>query len=251
MIYGVKNIGFSILLMLLVLLAGCNDGLNECFSGPGQPATRRIGLYEFRNVKVNDNIDLILENGAEFSIVITGGERVIPMLDVSIETSTLHISNYSTCPMFKKPWNTLTVLLTVPTLDTLIIHSYGSVTCDRPFSAEDLVIFYRESPGKVDINVSCETLQLNYLSGTGDIVIRGTAERGFVFHTGFGVIDFTSLTTQFLNLNLRSLNHTYVQGGELYFFVVTGGAGNAYYTNNPGVVEWYKEGTGELIKLNP
>jgi hypothetical protein len=251
MICSTKICCLSFLTALLFLLAGCNDGLNECFSGPGQITTKRIGLYEFRNLKVNDNIDLVLENGSDFSAVVTGGENVIPMLEFSIVSNTLHISNNSTCPMFKKPWDNINVLLTVPTLDTLMINSYGSVSCDRPFTSTAMVIIYRESTGNVDINVSCETLRLNYLSGTGDITIRGTAERGFVFHTGFGVVDFTGLTTQFLNLNLQSLNHTYVQGGEQYFFVVTSGPGNVYYSNNPGVIDWYREGTGELIKINP
>jgi len=235
--------------MIFLLTAGCNDGINECFSGSGKIITKRIGLYEFRNVVVEDNIGLVLKNGVVCGLEITGGEYILPMLDVSIKANTLYLGNGSTCPMFKKPWDEILIILTAPFLDTLVVKSHGSLKSSGTFRSDSFVMIVKESPADVDINIDCTSFQLQYLSGTGNISITGTLERGTVFHSGYGLLDLTGLITRFLNLNTRSSNHSFVRGGEQYMFVVTGGDGNVYYVNDPLKIEWQKEGRGELIRI--
>jgi hypothetical protein len=245
-IFSIRKI---ILIVISIFLFGCDDSLNECFNGPGKTIKKRMTLYEFNNVLVKDNIQLILKNGDLRSIEITGGENIIPMIEISIENSTLHLSNESVCPVFKDPWNNIMVVLTAPALDTIIVQSHGSLKSELPFFSERLFLIYKESPADINLNINCNYFRLEYLSGVGDIQISGSAGRGSIFHNGHGTIDLTELNTVHLSLNMQSANHSHVRAATYYFWVFTGNAGNVYYTGEPEIIEWHKDGDGELIRV--
>ena len=64
---------FTCVMLVLLLLVGCQDTFNECLKGKGATVTERIGLYPFGNVVVYDNLELTLAQGNEYMVQIKIG----------------------------------------------------------------------------------------------------------------------------------------------------------------------------------
>ncbi len=208
-----------------------------------------MGLYAFGNVKVQDNINLTIENGKTFELEITTGENIIPMMGIRIINNTLNINNESTCPMLKDPWKGIEIKLTVPTLDTLFINSHGSIRCLGTFISDSLVIRISDSPGTVDLDVDCNFFKIENFSGTADIKISGNTQRLGCYHAGYGKLNLTELHSDNMYFNTKSTNNCFVRGGNKYFYVAMAGIGNAYYYNDPGKIDLITSNTGRLIKI--
>ncbi|MCF8364754.1 MAG: DUF2807 domain-containing protein [Bacteroidales bacterium] len=235
--------------LVIWIFTGCRDSFNECLNGAGSTVTQRIGLYEFENLRVKNNLSLTLRNGENYEMAVTAGENIIPGLGIEIEGNTLVLSNNTTCPMLKDPWTKVEILLTVPHLDTIFLESHGQLLSFGTYSDKSLTIRISDSPATVDLWLECDFLRLENLSGTANIKLAGTAEVVECFHSGYGWVDLTKLVSKSMYINMQSSNDSYVRGGEIYFFAVLGSIGNVYYYNDPGIIELTTSGSGKLIKL--
>jgi hypothetical protein len=235
--------------LALLLFGGCHDSFNKCLTGPGSVKTERMGLYAFGNVRVQDNIDLTLVNGNDYELEITTGENLIPMLGINIINNTLHLSNESTCALLKDPWKRIAMKLTLPTLDTLFIESFGDINCLGDFMADSLVVQVIESPSNIKLSVDCNFLNFGNLSGTADITIEGRTLRFNCFHAGYGKLNFSGLHADYVYFNTQSTNNCFVRGGNRYFYAVMAGIGNAYYFNDPEKIDLLIKNTGQLIRV--
>lgn len=233
----------------LLLFGGCHDSFNECLSGPGSVKTERMGLYAFGNVWVKDNIDLTLVNGNTYELEITTGQNLIPMLGINIINNTLYLSNESTCSLLKDPWKRIAMKLTLPTLDTLFIESFGEINCMGNFAADNLAVKVFESPSNINFSVDCNFLNFENLSGTANINIQGRALRFNCFHAGYGKLNFSGLHADYVYFNTQSTNNCFVRGGNRYFYAVMAGIGNAYYFNDPEKIDLVTKNTGRLIRV--
>jgi hypothetical protein len=237
-------------MLVMLLSAGCHDTFNECLNGKGATITERIGLYPFGNVVVYDNLELTLAQGSTYSMQVTAGENIIPMLGINIKNNTLVLSNESSCPMLKDPWTPIKVIVTAPQFDTLTVNSHAGVYSLFPILQDYFLIRVNESAATVKLDVDCKWLAIENIDGTAEVTISGRATRTNCYHAGFGRLNLTGLNSVYMNLGAQSPNDCYVQGGDDYFFVVLRDIGNVYYTNDPQHIELFIEGSGQLIKSN-
>lgn len=236
---------------MLLLFSGCRDAFNECLSGPGKLKTKRMGLYSFRNLRIKDNINLTLISGDNYELEITAGENIIPMLGIEIINNTLSLSNRSTCPLLKNPWKGIEMKLTVPRLDTLFVASYGQVKSTIPFIDDYLLISISDSPAEIDLQVDCNFLRVENLSGTAAIKISGNAKNVECYHVGFGKIDFIDLYSKIMSINMQSTNDSHLRGGDNYFYAALSNIGNVYYYNDPLTIDLIRYDSGGLIRAYP
>lgn len=240
---------FLTILIIIIFSTGCHDSFNECLNGPGKTTTLRMGLYNFGNLKITDNINLTLQNGDNYEIEITAGENIIPMLGININNNTLILSNNSTCPMLKDPWKKIEITLTVPTIDTIFVENHGALSSTSPFIEEDLYLNIYDTPANINLNVACEFLKIENLSGTAQVKISGETKAVECFHSGYGPIDLTQLTSKYMYINMQSSNDSYIRASEVYFYAALNGIGDVYYYNNPQKLDLTTGNTGKLIQL--
>lgn len=231
------------------MASGCRDSLNKCLSGKGAIVSKRISLYDFQNVRVRDNISLEIINGDHFELEVTAGENLVEELGLQITENTLNIRNSSTCPILKDPWDPIEVRLSVPDLDTLFIENQSDIANTSPFETDDLVIIISESPSNINMEVACEYIRIENLTGTGNIKISGETQVADCYHAAYGTIDLRYLKCTEAIINSISSNHCYVRAGSEYLFAVVGGSGNIYYQYDPDRLDLKQEGSGRLIKI--
>lgn len=235
--------------LVMINFSACNDSLNECLNGQGRTITKRQGLYDFNNIRVKDNISLTLANGSINELEITAGENLIPELGINIINNTLVLSNQSTCPMFNDPWKNIRMKITVKDIDTIFVEGYGALKSIEPFAVDALTIRISDSPAVVNMNLDCDFVRLENLSGTGNVNLSGTTDVIECFHSGYGKVDLTKLVSHYSYINMQSSNDSYVRGGEVFFYAVISSIGNVYYYNDPDRIEITTQSSGRLIKL--
>jgi hypothetical protein len=234
--------------ILLLSLPACHDAFNECLSGPGKTINERMGLYSFKNVSINDNIDLSIKNGKQYSLEITAGENIIHNLGIEIVNGTLNLSNKSTCALLKKPWDAITMILTVPELDTIFVKNHGRIQSQGIFYSQALLVRVTDSPAEVDLEIEATHFRLENMSGTANIKISGQVQNTECYHGGFGIIDLTNLHQQYLYLNMNSTNNSEIWGAEKYLFASLNNIGDVFYYREPAKIEWENNDSGQLIR---
>jgi hypothetical protein len=236
-------------LIIAVLGTSCEGNLlTECLSGRGNPSSEKRGLYPFGNIAVHDNIDLILEQGADYSITINTGHKLIPLITNMIHNNTLEIRNESPCGILKDPWKRVEVIVRFPKLDSLFVLSNGDVGVRGTISLSRLFAEVSENPGNINLNLNCEFFRLDFLKGTADVSLTGYSDTVFIFNNSAGKVDALNVRTQAMVVNSNSSNHVYVRSGDQLLDVKIEYIGNVYYTHDPLKLILNASNSGRLFR---
>lgn len=238
------------LLLSIFLLTSCEgDLLNECLSGRGNTTTERRGLYPFRNIAVYDNIQLTIEQSNEFSVTITSGHKLIPLISNLITSNTLEIRNESPCALLKDPWKPVDVLVKVPVIDSLFLLTQAKVSVIGAITGDHLYVEASETSADIDMNLNTRYFRLDFLSGTADINISGYSDTIFIYNVAAGKVDALKSQSQVMIVNTGSMNDVYVSAGKRLLDVNIRNIGNVFYSNNPQEIIYYTTDAGKLLRL--
>jgi len=210
----------------------------------------RRNLYPFKNIIVFDNINLSLQQGDKYEVIIETGRNLIPAITTRIVNNTLTIRNESTCPLLKDPWNPIEIRITFPEIDSLVIRSQGRVWMPDTIFGNRFYVSVRESSADIQLLFDVNFLQVGNMDGTADVTIKGKARDGYFYHAGYGKFDALDFFTTYTIVNSNSTNDCYVRGGTILLDAKIMGIGNIYFVGQPENVKKSIVGSGEIIKLD-
>lgn len=238
-----------ILITALAMTACEGDLLNDCLSGRGNPATEKRGLYRFDNIAVYDNINLTIEQADDYSITISTGHKLIPLITNMISHNTLEIRNESPCTLLKDPWKKVDVLVRLPALDSLFVKSQGDVNTIGAISGEKVFVAISENPGEISLQLNTGFFRADFLKGTANLKLNGHSDTVFIFHNAAGVIDGLHISSDVSIVNSNSVNDVYIRSGKKLLDVKIGYIGNVFYSNDPERIILTTSDRGQLLKL--
>jgi len=240
-----------IVLLSALAFSGCEGDLfHDCLSGRGSTTTVRRGLFAFGNVAAYDNIQLTIEQGNEYSVTITSGHKLIPMITTLIVNNTLEIRNDSRCELLKDPWKPVEVLLKVPVLDSVFIMTQAKVRVNGVVGGNNFFVEATETSADIEITLNNRYFRLDFLKGTADINITGYSDTIFIYSVAAGKVDARSGYSDVMVVNTGSMNDIYVRAGKKLLDVYIQNIGNVYYTTDPAEIVFYSTNTGKLLLLN-
>lgn len=230
--------------------SACHDAFNECLSGSGDPTVEKRKMYPFRDLEVHDNLELKIVQSDEYAVIISAGNKIIPMINTRITYHRLLISNESTCPLLKDPWKPVKIEVRMPDLDSLFIKSQGEVRIPQAFDTENLYVRISESAAQISLNLDVWKFRIQNEIGTADVKVSGTCRDGFVYNNGYGVVDCLEVSSVFMIVNSNSTNQTYVRAGEKLLDAKITFTGNIYYQGTPDTIIRSILGSGQLLRLD-
>ena len=239
----------------LIIVSGlwsCNKNhLTDCFKNTGEKTTETRSLPWFNNVKLYDNINLVISQGHEASCVVETGKNLLSGITTTVDgQGNLEIRNTNTCNWVRSYDNPLTVYLQVKQLDTLVYRSIGDVYTIDTLFLDTLVINLYEGAGRVDLVVRANLVTAALHYGTQELVVSGRCGVAYVYSASFGLVDTRDLYASLMYVNNKSANDVYVRASEVLGATIEG-LGNIYYYGDPPEVGFIKQGSGELIHLVP
>ena len=246
---------------LLIILALCFLAVfHSCKKAPltvGPIVTQTRELNNFKEVFVNDYINLSLVRSDTCYIEITTGKNIIDNITTEVNNGILTICNTTTCNWIR-PYNyTCDATLYFKDITNFVFGSSGTLTTKNNYTGElAYPDFYRfeihDGSGDVDLNINnCNDLRVVYHYGTSRLSIHGTNNYGFVIYKrSFGVIDARNYDAEVVHVTTESPSDCFISANS-YIEAEINDLGNIYYKGEPDStsVTYGEYARGQLLPL--
>lgn len=158
---------------------------------PGQDKfieTRNVQPFE--SIGIDTFANIVLQKGNEESVCIESKENVARVIQTVVEDKRLRIStkndSFEVIPH-------AVIYITYSTLNGLVVHHSGDVTCKEPVESNWLGII-QNGKGNIDLQVDVTSLDAT-VTKSGSLKISGSANEAKIMNTGPGTFDGIGLET--------------------------------------------------------
>lgn len=241
------------------MILGLFASFTSCKQAPfvvGKIVTETRELPNFREVRLNDNINMSLVRSDTCYIEITTGDNIIGSITTNVENGILTIRNTTTNDWTRPYDYELHATLYYKDIRNFIFASSGTLDTKNQYNDSNYNGVYRfeidGGSGDVDLLVNdCETFYFVYQFGTSRATLHGT-NNGFldIYKQSYGIFDAKDFKTVSTHVRSYYTADCYVNvsdslSAEIYH------VGNVYYKGNPAnITETYGPiARGRLIKL--
>lgn len=225
-----RGIITSILLVLSAgVLAACAFGM---VIGSGKSVTETRAVSDFDAVDFAFIGDLVITQGEEESLTITGDDNIVDLIRTTVRDGVLRIdAGSASVGQTRVP---LRYALTVKNLASLSLSGLGNITADK--LASDNVTLSLSGAGAVTIgDLKADTLAVT-MSGLGNANLTGEVNKQAVDVSGAGSYYAGELRSQAATVTISGLGNAEVWVVETLAAKISG-AGSIRYRGAPQVTE--------------
>jgi hypothetical protein len=196
----------------------------------------KYDLPAFTEISLRNDAKLILKQDSSQSVTVMANEETIAKLIVEVKDRKL-IIRYPANSWFDKKWapGDLTVTVSVPQIDQLMVSGSGSIIAETPVSTR-ILDFYVSGSGSIKLsNLKAEKLTAG-LSGSGHLQLAGpgTVSEFKMTVSGSGGVKAFGLRAKNVNVMISGSGSCSVNAIENLKCKVAG-SGNVTYAGNPQV----------------
>ena len=224
----------SLGMMCGVALGGCAYGLGtgSVIKGSGTLKTETIPVKGFNAVLLSGVGQLVIQQTGTESLTISAEDNLLPLIDVSVQGTTLTIRNQSGTTL--QPTQPLQYLLTVKDLNSIGLSGAGGVTITQ-FKTATLAVTLK-GVGNAALNgLTISDLSVA-MSGTGSVVMGGQTQHQVVTCSGVGVYNAANLASHTATIQLSGTGNATVRVSDSLDVTITG-VGSLTYLGNPTVTK--------------
>jgi len=240
-----------ILVNTAFLITSCGDShLFDFTKSTGDKVTisRRVD-GNFTKIHLNDDVNLVLTQGNQYTIRLEGGENILPGIETSISDSLLTISNKNTYNWVRSYDKEITAYVTLPHIIEIKYNATGTLTNTDTIREDSLMVSAIGGSGYVDLVIKTGTSKISIISGSADMKVSGVAGVNFIYSEGYGPIRCEGLTSAYIFIINNSSNDCYINVWYLLEYSIKG-LGNIYFKGNPSNLSGTSSGGGKLIHQN-
>lgn len=195
--------------------------------GSGISATDRRSVGAFDRVEIGGNFDVDVEVGPTRSIVVTGDDNLVPLVETRVQGTTLKIRSTESIG----PRAGMTVSVTTPTLEAVSVGGSGSVAV-RGVDADG---FDAGVHGSAEMSIDGDYGDLTAdVSGSGELTMTGTADEVRAGVSGSGEIDLLDVRARTARVHVSGSGDVDVNVTESLDAEVSG-SGDVRYAGGPSV----------------
>ena len=246
---------------LLIILILCTfASFSSCKKAPltvGSIVTEVRELPDFREVHVNDNINISLVRSDTCYIEITTGKNIIDNITCDVNNGVLNICNTTTLNWLRPYDYKLEVTLYFKDIANFIVASCGTLVTKNNYTGPQVLPdFYRfeihGGSGDVDLNINnCDDFRVVYHQGTSRVNLHGENNKNFVIYKrSYGIIDARNYNAETVNVTTDSASDCFISASQSIEATIND-LGNVYYKGNPENIQvTYGEfAKGKLLPL--
>lgn len=241
---------FIIFLTVIYLITSCKkEKLDDCFTSAGELVSVERPASYFHSISMNDNVNLIVRSGDNFTIEAEGGKNLLDAIGTEIKDSILVISNSLSCNWIRDYDNPLNVIVTSPALKNIRYESSGDITSEGLIKIDELSISVWGGGGSINLDLDCNDLNLGLHYGTVDFNVRGKSKMTTIYANSYGPFNCNQLDSDIVYIRNQGTNNCYIHANHILEAVITS-IGSIYYTGDPYDLKCDDTGEGEFIKLD-
>jgi Putative auto-transporter adhesin, head GIN domain len=187
-----------ILLPTLLCGIGCSMGSTDCVKGTGDVVTREIPVAMLNAIVVEGSTDVTVVRGDTQRVEITGQPQLIDLLKTKVDNGVWEITT-TKCYSSDRD---LSVRLTLPMLNSVIIEGSGDVTSEQVFNTGKTHLAIKGS-GSIAIDTLHEGLLEVVIEGSGSVSVHGTCRELECTSNGSGDLHALGLAANEAELDLK------------------------------------------------
>lgn len=237
-------------ILVLLSITSCNKDHSLDFTkswGDEKTETRAV-TGNFTRIRLENDIDLSITLGNNYSVTITGGENILPGIITEIIDSTLIIRNENKYNWVRSYDKKLLAAVTLPHLFQLYYESTGTVTCTDTIREDSLFIDSHGGSGYINMLINTGLAHMSIHRGSADIKAIGYCGSNFIYSASYGVFHCEDLETINTYMHSKGTGNCYIRVlGTLEYQL--DGKGNIYYWGRPVNISGTDNGIGNLIPM--
>ena len=233
------------ILFLSCLFVSCRK--NGCLEDGGAPVTSLRNPGPIREIRLFDNIDLVLKQDTAEKITVAAGRNLEPFIETSFEKDVLTLRNNMQCKWLRDPGEPITVYVSVKNLAKLFYEGSGNVRSENTITAENFTFYTELGAGNIDLALDARQTFSYIMDESSDLTLRGRTDAMWTYTNSRGSIDFSGFAVKKMVIEYGGVRDAKIHVTEeldaiIYF------TGNLFYRGNPVVTQNTVHSTGKLIR---
>ena len=239
--------------IIIFFLFACNsEDAGDCFQTAGTTIQQEFEVTSFEKILVNRNVQLILKEGVDYSVLVETGGNLINDVSVEVVDNQLRLTDDNTCN-YVREYAATKVYVTAPNITEIRSSTQFEVQSDGLLNYPSINLLCEDSNETGTFTVGDFRMQFNsnqvrvVANNISFFYLSGTVNNLFVgFYSGAGRFEGENLIAQNVEVYHRGSNDMIVNPqqeltGELR------GTGDLISVNEPPIVDVEQLYTGELI----
>ncbi len=240
-------------ILSLILIVSCNsEDASDCFQTEGTTVQKEITVNAFEKIVVNRDIELVVEEGADYKVIIETGSNLLNDVEAIVVGNELQLTDNNSCN-YVRDYGITKITVTAPNIKEIRNSSQYGISSIGTLTFPNLTLISEDfnAPGSFtvgDFRLRINNDKLSIVSNNiSSFYISGNVTDLFVgFYAGAGRFEGENLISQNVDVFHRGSNDMIVNPqisltGELR------GTGNLISVNQPPTVDVDKLYIGELI----
>lgn len=212
--------------------------------GNGVIKTQMRTTSDYDGISVSGSFTVILTNGNEGKISLTGEENILDYVVTEVEEGNLKIK-------FKKHSNInynkkIQVTVPIEQIKSIALSGSGNITSTTEIKANTFETAQSGS-GKISLNINTQKMDAA-LSGSGQLVLSGSTTDFDIRLSGSGRIDSNKMNSENVSAQVSGSGNVTITTSKSLNAVVSG-SGQIKYSGNPKIVEEKVSGSGGIKKV--
>ena len=241
-----------IFILVLVFFACNSEDANDCFQTSGAIIQETIEVSSFEKILVNRDIELIIKEAPQYSVVVETGVNLIGDVKVEIIENQLVVTDDNTCN-YMRDYGITKIYVEAPNLTEIRTSSQYEISSEGILNYESLTLYSEDFNGGSQFPVGDFRLTINsedvaiVSNNLSFFFIDGTVENLSVgFYSGSGRFEGGNLVAQNVDIYHRGTNDMVVNP-QLSLTGELRGTGNLISVNQPPLVDVERIYTGQLF----
>lgn len=229
--------------LLIILTLSFLTCFFSCKKSPltiGKIVTVNRELPDFYEVRLNDDINLVLEHSNTNSIIITTGENIVDQITTEVKDGVLTISNTTTMSWIRPYDYERTATLYYKDITNFVFGASGTLKSTGTYNNEtdnpDGHYRFEVDGGSGDVNLcinNCKRFDVVYRYGTSRVNLRGQNNRNLVVEKrSYGIFDARDLCADSVAIMSKTPAHSYIWANKSIKANILH-HGNVYYKGEP------------------
>lgn len=204
---------FCIWLPVVLVCCACSDPGANCLKGVGQQMRVEIPVPSFTDITVFEDIQLVIKQGDEQSVVVEAGSNLVSGVSASVSSGTLVLRTNASCQLFRE-YAPIIVHITTPNLHNLRSSTSWPIQSDGVLAFEQLNLISESftnpdtqtTDGTFDLELKSEVIRL-VSNGLAQFQLRGeTAELAVNLAAGDSRVAAAGLRANIVRIDHRGSN---------------------------------------------
>ena len=243
----------KVVYIFLIIFCACDkEDASNCFQTEGELITQEFAVTEFQKILVNRDVELIISQGDNYSVIVETGSNLLNDIEVSIVGNELQLTNNNDCNYFRN-YGVTKIYVTTPVLREIRSSTQFDISSEEVLDFQNLKLISEDystsesfTVGDFKLSVSTNTLSV-VSNNISSFYIEGDTEELFLsFYSGTGRFEGQNLISNHVEIFHRGSNDMLVHpietlSGELR------GTGDLISVNQPASVNVEQYYTGQLI----